>query len=432
MPTTNPLRTSQDAAFRPEPIHETTGAADAAAALARTLRNAQAMPEYEASALDALIARGVASHCAPPTSSVPDEPDNAARYYFLTQTDVSRIARRPIDPPAPKRYLGFDRVTRSLRHVAIAVNMTMRARFDINPLEVQVSVFGGRMHIASNFHAGRIPEALHLALTDDSLMMGAPRRQAREDIRNWDAMVMSRRVRHIARLRRHYVGGHGLQGMHAAARAEVMAGIGRPSAQALPVDSVLRQLDDAFDTLRRVLQDAASAKPTFRDLVVHTPMQDNTPKLAVLPDGVTQTMHAEQCIESAIARHVGEWHREATSRLGLPDDALIAVPMAGRFVPCAACAEVEAQSRTQGGLFDPANGKFVLHRSSQRIGMAFANEVQHIAQSTLASTREVAANRAQAISDRFVDAPQSLRAYDQPVVLDYSLDTESESSGDES
>ncbi|WP_150575026.1 hypothetical protein [Pandoraea aquatica] len=400
--------------------------------LARSLHNAQVLPEYEASALDSVIARGVAARCvsqAPQTSSVPNDP---ARYYYLSPSDASRIVRRPIDPPAPKRYLGFDRVTQSLRHIAIAVNMTMRARFDIDPLEVQVSVFGGRVHIASNFHASRIREALHLALTDDSLMMGAPRRPAREDVRRWDAMVMSRRVRDIAKLRHHYVDGHGLAGMRTAARAEVTAGIGRPSEGALPVDSALRQLDDAFDTLCRVLQDAASATPTFRDLVVHTPMEGNTPKLAALPAGVTQTMHAEQCIESAIAQHVDVWHREATTRLGLPDNALITVPMAGRFVPCAACAEVEAESRTQGGLFDPANGKFVLHRSSQRIGMAFANEVQHIAQSTLASTPDVAARRAQAISDRFVDAPQSLRAYDQPVVLDYSLDTESESSGDES
>ncbi|UVA79623.1 hypothetical protein [Pandoraea commovens] len=423
MPTANCLRTSQGAACRPEPINEATGTATADT-LAHSLRNAQAMPEYEASALDAAISRGVATHCAPQTYP--------ARYYFLSSSDVSRIARRRIDPPAPKRYLGFDRVTQSLRHIAIAVNMTMRARFDIDPLEVQVSVFGGRMHIASNFHAGRIREALHLALTDDSLMTGAPRRPAREDIHNWDATVMSRRVRDIARLRHHYIDGHGLADMRAAARAEVTAGIGRPSEGALPVDSALRQLDDAFDTLHRVVHDAASATPTFRDLIVHTPMQDGTPKLTSLPDGVTQTMHAEQCIESAIAQHAEEWHREATTRLGLPDDALITVPMAGRFVPCAACAEVEAESRTQGGLFDPANGKFVLHRSSRRIGMAFANEVQHIAQPTLASTPEVSARRAQAIAKRFVDAPQSLRAYGEPVVLDYSLDTESESSGDES
>lgn len=428
MPIACRLRTSQDAVCRPEPINAVTGTAAAADALARSLRNAKAMPEYEASALDAVIARRIA-HCAPQASGASDDP---ARYYFLTPSDVSRIARRPIDPPAPKRYLGFDRVTQSLRHLAIAVNMTMRARFEIDPLEVQVSVFGGRMHVASNFHAGRIREALHLALTDDALMRGAPRRPAREDIRNWDAMVMSRRVRDIAKLRHHYVDGQGLAGMRAAARAEVTAGMGRPSEGALPIDSALRQLDDAFETLHRVLQDAASAAPTFRDLIVHTPMQDDTPKLTSLPDGVTQTMHAEQCIESAIAQHAAAWHREAVVRLDLPADALIAVPMAGRFVPCAACAEVEAESRTQGGLFDPANRRFVLHRSGQRIGMAFANEVQHIAQSTLASMPEVAARRAQAIAERFVDAPQLLRAYGRPVVLDYSLDTESESSGDES
>ncbi|VVE69600.1 hypothetical protein PAN31117_03383 [Pandoraea anapnoica] len=430
MPYAYRLRISQDVPYRPESINPATKTVALAAAtdLARLLGNARPLPAYEAAVLDAVIAR----RTPPSTPQASEVPGKDARYYYLSPTDVSRIERRPIDPPAAKRYLGFDRVTQSLRHIAIAVNMTMRARFDIDPLEVQVSVFGGRMHIASNFHAGRICEALHLALTDNSLMSGAPRRPASEDRRNWDAMVMSRRVRDIAKLRSHYVDGHGLVRMRAAARAEVTAGIGRPSGGALPVDSTLRQLDDAFDTLRRVLKDAASATPTFRDLVVHTPMQDGTPTLASLPDDATQTMHAEQCIESAIAKHVDVWHREAVDRLDLPADALITVPMAGRFVPCTACAEVEAESRTQGGLFDPANGKFVLHRSSQRIGMAFPNEVQHIAQSTLAPTPAAAARRAQAIADRFVDAPQSLRAYGQPVVLDYSLDTESESSGDES
>ncbi|AJP59280.1 hypothetical protein UC34_00490 [Pandoraea vervacti] len=219
--------------------------------------------------------------------------------------------------------------------------------------------------------------------------------------------------------------------MREAARAEMTAGLGLPAPGALPNASALRQLDDALDTLRRVLRDAASPRPTFRDLVVHTPMA-NTPALVSLPPGSTETMHAEQCIEAAIAQHVDEWHDDAVARLRLPPDALIVVPMAGRFVPCAACAEVEGESRTNGGLFDPANGRFVLHRSSRRIGKAFADEVQHIAQATLAKTPALAAQRAQAIADRFRHAPQSLRAYGAPVVLDYSLDTESETSGDES
>jgi hypothetical protein len=354
-----------------------------------------------------------------------------APHYFLRPVEILRIARTPMAPPAPKRYRGFDRVTQSLRHIAIAVNMTMRAKLHVDPLEVQVSVFGGRMHIASNFHAARICETLHHALTDDALLSGAPRRPAHTDTRNWDAMVMSRRVRDNGKLRRHYVEGHGLVAMRDAARDEVTAGIGLPAQGAVPHASALRQLDDALDTLHRVLRDAASPRPTFRDLVVHTPMA-NTPGLASLPPGCTETMHAEQCIEAAIAQQVDEWHDAAVARLRLPRDALIVVPMAGRFVPCAACAEVEAESRTNGGLFDPANGRFVLHRSSRRIGKAFADEVQHIAQATLSRTPALAAQRAQAIADRFRHAPQSLRAYGEPVVLDYSLDTESETSGDES
>ncbi|VVD79461.1 hypothetical protein [Pandoraea anhela] len=388
-------------------------------AVALALRGARPLTLHDERALETAIARR-------DTRAAPAP----ARYYCLSPSEVSRIARRPIDPPPPKRYLGFDRVAQSLRHIAIAVNMTMRARLQVDPLEVQVSVFGGRLHIASNFHADRIREALHLALTDDALMKGAPRRPAPGDERNWHAMVMSRRVRDIAKLRHHYVHGYGFERIRTAARAEVARGIGLPQDGVSCAHSALRQLDDAFDTLRRVLQDAAGASPTFDDLVVHTPMRD-TPKLTPLPPGVTETMHAEQCIESAIAQNADVWHREAVARLLLSPDALIVVPMAGRFVPCAACAEVEAESRTHGGLFDPANERFVLHRSSRRIGMAFANEVQHIAQSTLAEAPAEAARRAQTIADRFVHAPQSLRAYGKPVVLDYSLDTESESSGNE-
>ncbi|WP_084663168.1 hypothetical protein [Pandoraea faecigallinarum] len=394
------------------------------------LRHARVLGLHDERVLEDWNARRLASGAPCRREASHAAPSNA-RYYFLRSPEVARIERHPIAPPAPKRYLGFDRVAQSLRHVAIAVNMTMRERLHVDPLEVQVSVFGGRMHIASNFHAGRIREALHLALTDDTLMSGAPRRPAPGDVRNWDAMVASRRVRDIAKLRHRYVQGHALDRVRTAARDEAMAGVGVPAHGSPSGQEMLRQLDDAFDTLRRVLRDAASASPTFRDLVVHTPMRD-VPKLASLPPGATETMHAEQCIQTAIATHAQAWHREAVARLGLASDTLIVVPMAGRFVPCAACAEVEAQSRTDGGLFDPANGRFVLHRSSRRIGKAFANEVQHIAQATLAKTPALAAHRAQLIADRFVTAPQTLRAYGTPVVLDYSLDTESESSGDDS
>ncbi|WP_139133037.1 hypothetical protein [Pandoraea sp. ISTKB] len=391
-------------------------------AFAFALTGARSRAVHEARAPEVDISRQVAQPAPVPPN---------ARYYCLTPDEAAQIPRQPIAPPRPKRYLGFDRVAQSLRHIAIAVNMTMRERLHVDPLEVQVSVFGGRLHIASNFHADRICDALHLALTDDALMSGAPRRVAPGDERNWLAMVMSRRVRDIAKLRHRYVQGQGFDRMRAAARAEVKQGTGLPADGTTGLHSALRQLDDAFATLRNVLRDAASESPQFAEVVVHTPMRD-TPKLPALPTGVTETMHAEQCIESAIAENAERWHRDAVTRLHLCPDALIVVPMAGRFVPCAACAEVEAESRTQGGLFDPANARFVLHRSSRRIGMAFANEVQHIAQATLAGTPAEAAQRAKTIAERFVHAPHLLRAYGTPVVLDYSLDTESESSGDES
>src|SRR5207245_6943479 len=109
----------------------------------------------------------------------------------------------------------------------------------------------------------------------------------------------------------------------------------------------------------------------------------------------------------------------------------VIIPIAGKFVPCAACSEVEHEARGSGGLFDPKGGKFVLHRSSQRIGMAFWDEVQHIAVESLNVDQEKALQKSIAIRDRFYHQPEKLQAAHREMVEDYSFDTDSACSDDD-
>ncbi|KPW69318.1 hypothetical protein ALO82_200051 [Pseudomonas syringae pv. broussonetiae] len=84
------------------------------------------------------------------------------------------------------------------------------------------------------------------------------------------------------------------------------------------------------------------------------------------------------------------------------------------------------------GLFDPNRGKFILHRSTQRIGMAFWDEVQHIAIEGLDADQEKALAKGIAIRDRFYENPEKLQASHREMVEDYSFDTDSACSDDDS
>lgn len=74
---------------------------------------------------------------------------------------------------------------------------------------------------------------------------------------------------------------------------------------------------------------------------------------------------------------------------------------------------------------------FVLPGSSQRIGVAFWNEVQHIAVESLNVDQEKAIQTGIAIRDRFYQEPEKLQAAYREMVEDYSSDTDSANSDDD-
>ncbi len=341
---------------------------------------------------------------------------------FLAHRAAAKgISRSIIDPPEVKQYSGFNRVCRSLRHVATAIYHSMREKMSVNPIEVQASIIDGRLHISSNFHCEHIPMALHHALIGP-LPGKASRPQSRK---NKQQMTDARAQRHLERLQKDFLSADDrIDKLKEQTLAEISTGIGLPGDNNLARDQIVAQALAALDTLRQALQDAAAVEPRFDLMVVHSPYRD--PSLdPVLPPGVTQTMHAEQTIENALAASQQDVYHQAIAKLGLEPGEHVIVPMAGRYVPCAVCHEVESQQRKDGGLFDPANQRFVLHRSSERVGKAYGNEVQYLATRALDDNPQRGIAKGIAIRDRFLDAPEQLQAYGRDVVVCNSFDTDS-------
>lgn len=347
--------------------------------------------------------------------------------YLATQAQVERIGRQTIDPPPPRRYVGFDRVCRSLRHIATAIQYGMIARTGRDPIEVQVSVIGDRLHISSNFHSRDIPAALRHALTTP-----IPDHPARPRDRKNKVDVATARVRrHLELLKQDFLGGDAaFATLLQKASKEISQGLGMPSGSNLGTPQVLAQAHAALHTLRAALQDAAGNTPSFAAMAIHHPPRDKHLTRA-LPAMVSQTMHAEQCIADDLARAEHEIYHAAIAHLNLSPGDHVVVPMAGKYVPCATCHEVESQTQRDRGLFDPDNARFVLHRASTRVGMAFWNEAQHIATKALDADKSRATAKAIAIRDRFVDAPEHLQTHGRDMVINYSFDTDSDDSASE-
>lgn len=206
--------------------------------------------------------------------------------------------------------------------------------------------------------------------------------------------------------------------------------MGYPSKTNLTHEEVAAQAISALNVLREVIQEASLPNPTFEHLVVHPPFRDENLD-GVLPEGINQTMHAEQNIQRALASDKDNQYQDTRTKFGLQEGQHAIIPIAGKFVPCAACSEVEHEAKDPGGLFDPEGGKFVLHRSSQRIGMAFWDEVQHIAIESLNVNQEKAVQKGIAIRNRFYQEPEKLQPAYREMVEDYSFDTDSACSDDD-
>ncbi len=347
--------------------------------------------------------------------------------FYATQTMVEAIPRTKIPPPSPKLYQGFDRICQSLRHIATSVNWGMIGFKSLRPIEVQASIINGKLHISSNFHSEHIQESLHFALTrntERSIPYPGNRRSK--------ALVEeSRNRRHVVKLKEDFLNQDRFEILIQNTVSEIGRGLDCPVENNLSRQELSEQAIAALHILHKVIQAASQPNPSFENLIIHPPFRD-TNLDGILPDGINQTMHAEQNIQRALAGDKEFQYQELITRLGLQEGKHIVVPIAGKYVPCAACSEVENEAKGPDGLFDPNSGKFILHRSTQRIGMAFWDEVQHIAIEGLDADQGKALAKGIAIRDRFYEKPEKLQASDREMVEDYSFDTDSACSDDDS
>jgi hypothetical protein len=350
--------------------------------------------------------------------------------FYLDMEAADRLRRHPVPPQPAKPYRGFFRLHQSLRHICVTVNTTMKSLHHVDPLEVQASVIGDTLHLCSNFHGDRIVESLRTAFCDIAPPEGAAHRVATKDNHFWDPVITARRWRHLQKLKGTFASGTNTARAIEKASSEIHNGIGKCEGTNLSPTEMADQCAAGFRTIHTVLEDLRTTGHSTR-LAIHYPLRDAS-LVGRLPPGVSQTMHAEQCIEEYLATHSKDIYEQATRTLGLAHGKHVIVPMAGRFVPCAPCAEVEHHAKHDGGFFDPARNRFVLSRSTHRIGRAFPLEVQHMALNVLSPNDPLRANeRASRIRDQFAQGDRSLLSHDAPVVLDYSLDTDSESSSAE-
>ncbi|WP_235668795.1 hypothetical protein, partial [Pseudomonas coronafaciens] len=270
----------------------------------------------------------------------------------------------------------------------------------LRPIEVQASVINGKLHISSNFHSEHIQESLHFALTKD-IERAIP---YPGNIRSRALVEECRNRRHIVKFKENFLDQKRFEVLKQNTVSEIAKGLGCPDENNLSRQDLSQQAIAALHILHEVIQAASQSNPSFEELVIHPPFRDASLD-GLLPEGITQTMHAEQNIQSALAEDKDGQYQEIIEKLGLQEGKHVIVPLAGKFVPCAACSEVEQETKGPEGLFDPHSGKFILHRSSQRIGMGFWNEVQHIAFEGLNADREKALAKGIAIRDRFYDKP---------------------------
>ncbi|WP_155951634.1 hypothetical protein [Pseudomonas sp. FGI182] len=349
--------------------------------------------------------------------------------FYINHTVANTLIRKNISPPPPKKYQGYDRLNQALRQISLAVNTAMNLKLNSNPLEVQASVFCNLLHLSSNFHTDKIQEALRIALTDSGLFKSAQERVQPHEREDWDKVLSARRARHHRKLMETFASLDSVLTTISKAHTEIIHDRGIRPGTNLTKSTIALQCKAGFLTIFKVFEDIKRFGASSH-IMVHSPPQNMESK-PYLPEGVTETMHAEQTIEEYLAKSADIIYDEAIAKLDLQAGQHIIVNMAGRFVPCAVCKEVE-HSSTNGGVFDPKNNKFVLWRSSERIGMAFKHEVQHLALHALHSRdAHEALKKALKIRDGFILHQETLQSYGAPVVTCFSLDTDSESSDDQ-
>lgn len=370
-------------------------------------------------------------------------PDTA---YFLSDKDVAAIDRTEVAAPPSKPYVGYNRVSQQLSHMATALYhvMTNKAfasqwapheRGKINPIEIQLAVIGDKLHVSSNFHSDKLARALGIALAAPA--PGHEKDLERSPVRNKVAVRAATCLRHFRKFRElANASPQQANVIEARLRGEIAKKMGVPSgAERMSTEAVADQGVLALRTIRRVLTNEADQQ--FPSLVVHAPPTFARATNNPLPPKVTETRHAEQNIEDDLGADAQRQYEHAIAELRLRDGTPVVIPMAGKFVACAVCAEAEhaMQARGEGGVFDPDNTShpFVLHRSGERIGHAYANEVQHLATHALNADPTLGARRASTIRENFASTPEKTLAWKARVaeaMIPNRTDSESEASTD--
>ncbi len=126
--------------------------------------------------------------------------------------------------------------------------------------------------------------------------------------------------------------------------SEIAKGLGCPVENNLSRQELSEQAIAALHILHKVIQAASQAKPSFESLIIHPPFRDASLD-DILPDGINQTMHAEQNIQKALAGDKEFQYQELIAKLGLQEGKHVIVPIAGKYVPCATCSEVESEAK---------------------------------------------------------------------------------------
>ncbi|MBP2170419.1 hypothetical protein J2125_003611 [Erwinia toletana] len=347
--------------------------------------------------------------------------------FYLNQGQQQTIYRQEINPTKDKAYTGINRVSQILRHIATAIHDKMNVELKTNPIEVQVSVFGEKIHISANYNTDKIEQALYLSLNDETSQPDIKRPVDKND---WFQVSASRNYRHQIKLRA-FLSTEKLILTLVRMEKEIDSILNGKSVgdyqkmlnAGLSITDIKKQCKHMVNVLFKVLSEAK--KNNFNNIMIHAPVHDDN-LAKYLSKRITQTRHAEQNIENFLAENKDEIYKNHNKNKASKP---IIIPIDGKFVACGTCHELETmlQQEGSGGLFDPHINQFTLYRSSQRIGMVFAGEIQHLALNALApGNDEKAIERGIELRTRFTEKPEELQAFSSKVFPGNSFNTSSE------
>jgi hypothetical protein len=288
--------------------------------------------------------------------------DPSLSSFQVNKSTLAKLheGRNEVGLEKQKKYTGIDRVNQVLRHLSSAVYEEAQSQ-NIELKEIQCSVFGDKVHISSNFESGKIHDLIRS-------LLGKSKRpdyhHASSD--NWKDMIENKHARHI----------HKLTDFCEKTGTEFETYINKVDGEicsefsegkeyhGLENEVVKSQVKDMLNTLRSALQ---KAKDNDLSLIeIHAPLVGGTRRNDT---DVQVTTHAELNIEAYIARNADTFKNKSGRLI---------IPMAGRYIPCVTCHEVESTAKiSKGGVFGP-EGLFILHRSTERVGFAYSGENQHL------------------------------------------------------